>query len=273
MKKEPESSKQRARVVPRDSGVQSLTRALNLLEELSKSEFGLSLTETSENVGLAASTTHRLLNSLKQSGFAEYDEQYGVWSVGLRAFTIGNTYLKSRDFVYRARPIMKELVEKTGETANLAIMVDWEAVFISQVECSEVMRMVAQLGSRSPLYASGVGKSLLSALPNNKALEYISSSKLDALTDNTITDPTVLLAEIKSIISAGYAIDYEEQKLGLRCIATNIYNHYGEALAALSISGPAARITDSRIPELGDLVVEIADEVTSAIGGKKPSSA
>lgn len=251
--------------------VQSLTRALTLLQRLSEADMGLTLSEIAGSVGLPVSTVHRLLNSMRQAEFVDYDEQQSLWSIGVNAFIIGNAYLKKRDFVAQARPFMKQLVAKTGETCNLAILEGDSHVFVAQVECTEVMRMVVQLGSRGAVHASGVGKMLLSALPEKDAMDIIRRTGLRAYTANTITSPSAFAKELALIRQRGYAIDDEEQTIGLRCVAANIYNEYGEAVAAISISGPAVRITNDRIPELSAAVMGTVNQITHAIGGRKPT--
>jgi len=250
--------------------VQSISRALTLLNKLSEADQGLNLTDLAVSLGLAASTTHRLLNSLLEFGFVEADEQTGHWQVGLEAFRVGNAYLKKRDFVMMARPFMKALVAATGETSNLAILENTHHVFVGQVECSEVMRMVVQIGSRGAPYASGVGKALLSALPERQVMAIVSATGMEKFTDNTIASPADLVSELSDIRSRGYALDDEEQSIGLRCVAANIYDEFGEALAAISISGPTARIRNERIPLLSAEILKTTNLVTQAIGGCKP---
>ena len=250
--------------------VQSLTRALGLLDCLSQSDSGMNLTELSSRMDLAPSTAHRLLNSLLASGFVEWDEEQGLWSVGLKAFTIGNAYLKKRDFVAKARPFMKSLMQQVGETVNLATLHDDAVVFVAQVECKEVMRMVVQVGSRGPAHAAGVGKSILSTLPDHEAREILERAGMPRLTENTSTDWTCLCREFSEIRQCGYAVDDEEQKLGLRCIAANIYDETGEAISAVSISGPSVRVTQERIGEIASAVKKTASEITAAIGGTAP---
>lgn len=251
--------------------VQSLTRALTLLELLAASEPGLSLTEIGRALELAPSTVHRLLNSMRQMGFVDCDDEQGIWSVGINAFIVGNAYLKKRDFVVQARPFMKRLVAETGETSNMAILEGDHIVFVSQIECSEVMRMVVQVGSRGPVHAAGVGKSLLSTLPEPYVRQMIERVGMLRLTDKTITTIDDLLKELALIRQRGYSMDDEEQSRGLRCIAANIYDQYGDAIAAVSISGPSVRVREDRVDDLAKTVMSVADDITRAIGGRKPS--
>lgn len=252
--------------------VQSLVRGLSILECLAEAKGGMNLTEIADHLGLPPSTAHRLLNSLEQLNFVAQDEARGNWYIGVKAFSVGNAFLRNRDFVAIVRPFMHDLVAQTGETSNLAILDGGVPVFIAQVECNEMMRMVATLGSNAPVHASGVGKALLSRQREAEVEAIIAESGLPALSPNTITSPEAFRTELQHIREQGYSFDNEEQSVGLRCVAANIYNEHGEAVAAISISGPAPRITDKRVPELGKLLVGTARAATEALGGSSPQS-
>jgi len=249
-----------------------LDRAFLLLDQLasSKADSGMSLAELSAESGLANSTTHRLLVSMKHLDYVEYDAVLGLWSVGIKAFSVGNAYLRKRDFVAQARPYMRELVAETGETSNIAILKGDKHVFVGQVECSEVMRMVVQIGSEGHLHAAGVGKALLSALPEDEVRGIAERTGLLKLSDKTITTVTALLKELVKVRQQKYSFDDEEQTNGLRCIASNIYNEHREAIAAVSISGPAVRLSDDRIEFLADTVKKKAEAISHVIGGNQP---
>ncbi|MBO1519944.1 IclR family transcriptional regulator [Oceanisphaera pacifica] len=252
--------------------VQSLSRALLVLEQLATSDMGMSLTEVAGSLGLAPSTTHRLLNSLRSHHFVDVDDTQGLWSIGVNAFAVGNAYLKKRDVIAQSRPFMKRLVAETGETSNLAILEQGRVVYVGQVESPQTMRMVVSLGSSSPLHASGVGKALLSVVPIKDAMALIKQTDMVAFTEHTITDAEQFASELQHIKQQGYSLDDEEQFEGLRCIAANIYNEYGEAVAAISISGPAVRVKRERLAHLSRLVMDAAQEATDAIGGKQSAS-
>ncbi|MGB1310362.1 MAG: IclR family transcriptional regulator [Leucothrix sp.] len=249
-----------------------MDRAFLLLNQLadSKAETGMSLAELSAASGLANSTTHRLLVSMKHLDYVEYNAVHGLWSIGVKAFSVGNAYLRKRDFIAQARPYMRELVAETGETSNIAVLKGDKHVFVGQIECSEVMRMVVQIGSEGHLHAAGVGKALLSALPEDEIRHIAERTGLVRLSEKTITSVDDLLQELEKIRSVGYSFDDEEQTNGLRCIASNIYNEYGEAIAAVSISGPVVRLSDDRIGYLAETVKDKADMITKVIGGHCP---
>jgi IclR family acetate operon transcriptional repressor len=250
---------------------QSLVRGMALLERLAEADRGISLTDLAQQVGLAPSTTHRLLNTLEQKRFVHQDEELGLWFIGVKAFRVGNAFLYHRDFVAQSRPFLHRLMEQSGETANLAVLDSGEAVFLTQVECQEMMRMIVRLGSRAPLHASGVGKALLAALPEPEVSAILHKRGLTRFTASTIDTPAKLRAALNTIRSLGYAIDDEEHAVGLRCVAATVHDEYGEPLAAISLSGPKARIPDPRIPELGFLVARTAADITDSLGGRLPS--
>ncbi len=194
-----------------------------------------------------------------------------MWYVGLKAFTVGQAFLKRRDFVASARPFMKKLVDLCGETVNLGIIDDGEVVYISQVESQEMMRMIVKLGSRSPVHASGVGKAMLSNMSEHDVSRLLQRRGLARFTDRTIDNPADLREALECIRQQGYALDDEEHAVGLRCVAASIYDENASAIAAISLSGPKARITDTRLAELGAAVWRTASAITESLGGRKPA--
>lgn len=250
---------------------QSLTRGLLLLERLAEAGHGLQLVDLAQRAGLPASTTHRLLATLEQLQYVQQDSALGQWSIGVKAFTVGSAFAHHIDFIERARPFMHRLMEQSGETVNLAVEDQGQAVFVAQVECHEMMRMIVRLGSRAPLHASGVGKALLAAMDEAGVAAVLHRHGLPRFTEHTLTSPAGLRQALETVRKQGYAFDDEEHAVGLRCVAASIHDAQGEILAALSLSGPRARLPDERIAELGALVVRTAAEATSALGGRLPS--
>lgn len=254
-----------------DGKNQSLTRALTLLERLSESPVGMHLTDLSYQLGMPAATVHRLLSTFEELNFVEQDSEQGLWYVGLKTFTVGNAFLNRRDYVAIARPHMHALVDQCGETVNLGVIDDGEVVFIGQVESQEVMRMIVRLGSRSPIHASGVGKAMLANMPEQRVSRILERRGLARYTDHTIGNPSDLHSELEQVRLQGYALDDEEHAVGLRCVAAAIFDENGQALAAISLSGPKARMVDDRLGELGQAIRQTADEITQALGGHRPA--
>ncbi len=251
--------------------VQSVTRALNILKRLSEQEYGLSLSDLAQSVGLAQSTTHRLLTTLQAERFVRFDTARGVWTVGVQSFIVGNSFIRSRNLVAIAYPFMQQLMEETEETANLAVENDGVAVYLAQIECAQVMRAFVVPGSQAPLHCSGVGKALLAAQPEATMAKLVRRRGLSQVTRNTITSPAALRDELAVCRVKGYAYDDEEQAIGLRCVASVVFDEFARPLAALSVSGPKARIDDDRLPVIGVAVKAMAGRITTELGGRLPT--
>ncbi|WP_104205156.1 IclR family transcriptional regulator [Billgrantia saliphila] len=251
---------------------QSLVRGLSLLERLAATPGGLSLSELAEMVDLAPSTTHRLLQALQGQGFITQDVDLGVWKIDVKTFRIGNSFLEARDFVAASRPFLRRLTAQTGETANLGIRDGATAVFLAQSESPQMMRMITRLGSRAPLHASGVGKALMAWLPDDEFERVLAERGLERVTENTLHSSETLRANLALVRRLGYACDREEHAIGLHCVAACLHDEHGTPLAAISVSGPVARIPESRLKELGELVHETAAEITTRLGGRMPAS-
>lgn len=251
---------------------QSLVRGLNLLERLAATPGGLALSELAEEVELAPSTTHRLLQALQSQGFITQDNELGVWKIDVKTFRIGNSFLEARDFVATSRPFLRRLTAETGETANLGIRDGSTAVFLAQSESPQMMRMITRIGSRAPLHASGVGKALMAWLPDDEFERVLTERGLDRVTTNTLHTVDTLRANLSEVRQQGFACDREEHAIGLHCVAACLHDEHGTPLAAISVSGPVARIPETRLLELGELVRSTAAEITARLGGRFPQS-
>lgn len=249
--------------------VQSLSRALGLLNALAAQDDGVGLSDLSKRVGLAVSTAHRLLTTLQQEGFVRFDDQRGVWTVGVQAYVVGSAFLRARELTAIARPVMRQLMEDSGETVNLAVEDRGEAIYVAQVESRQMMRAIARPGGRALMHASGVGKALLAAMPETDCERIVAGHGLPRETERTLSTPNGLRAELDAIRKRGYAIDDEENAVGLRCVAAVIHDEHAQPIAALSLSGPKARIGDGMIETLGRAVQDAAERITAALGGRR----
>lgn len=253
--------------------VRSLTRALSLLRHLAASSDGMSLTELSEAAGLPPSTTHRLLTTLEAERFVRPEPQGGVWRVGVAAFYVGSAFARSRDKLSITRPYLRRLMEMSGETANLFVESEGEAICIGQIESRHAMRAITGVGGRVMLHASGAGKALLSHMDPMRRNRLLAALSLQRATTTTITERARLEAALEDARALGYAVDDEENALGLRCVAAPVFNEHGQPVAAISISGPSARIPLERLATLGRMVAQAASEATRDYGGAMPVAA
>ncbi|MFT6556183.1 IclR family transcriptional regulator [Sneathiella sp.] len=255
----------------RTGQVQSLTRALSVLNVIAENPPGMTLTGISRALGLAPSTSHRLLTTLQEERYVQYDRDSSHWQIGMQAFVTGNGFLSSRDLVSVARPFMRRMMEESGETVNLAISEGDDVIYMAQVESREMMRVYSKPGNRVPLHCSGVGKAIMMLMDDTDIDRIISLRGLPKLTEKTFTDSDRLKRELLQSRRQRFAIDDEEHAVGLRCVASVIYDEYAEPLAAVSISGPAARISAERLPVLGQTAFQFAQEITAALGGRTPA--
>lgn len=231
------------------------------------------MSELAALVGLAPSTTHRLLTTLEAERFVRFDREAGLWQVGVRAFVVGQAFARQRDLVTLARPFLRRLVEATGETANLYLLVDGEAVCMAQVECRQTVRAIARPGGRAPLHASGVGKAMLAFLDPVEVERLVQRDGLARLTERTLDTLARLAADLARVRARGWALDDEENAPGLRCVAAALLDEHAAPVGGLSISGPSVRLSDARLAELARAVVAAAADATRAIGGTPPEAA
>lgn len=249
--------------------VKSLARGLNILLSLAQHPHGLALAEVARTVDLAPSTVHRLLQTLQANRFVR-ESATGQWQVGVASFEIGSAFFVARDWVGDLHPALVEL-SHMGETSNLGTLDGDEVIFIGQVECQEVMRMVAPLGSRAPAWASGVGKAILATLNDRERRESLPAELGPAFTSTTLTDHAELDRDLAQAKSRGYVLDMEERNPGLRCVAAPVFDEFGQAQVAISLSGPASRMSGERLEQLGRAVHAQAYQRTTELGGKWPS--
>lgn len=247
--------------------VHALERGLVVLQALAREGY-LPLTDLSLKVGVPTSTVHRILTTLEKLGFAEINEDTNEWSVGIESFRVGNSYLERTNLIENSRKAMRDLMEATGETANLAIADGGDVVFLTQVESHNPIRAFFRPGTRGHMHASGIGKALLASMLRMDVEKILHSKGCPEFTTKTLTTPTELFEDLEMTRDRGWAFDDEERYDGMRCIASCIFNSYGEAVAGISVSGPTVRFPDHMLQVIGPQVREAARQVTSLIGGK-----
>ncbi len=247
--------------------VQSLMRALGILNTLADSDDGMTLTEISQRVKLPPSTVHRLLTTMQHERYVTFDGERTLWSIGVQAFSVGNAFTKNRNLSQIARPYMRALMEESGETVNLAVADGGEVIFLSQVECRKMMRALVTPGRRALMHCSGVGKALLAFLPGSEVDVIIAQHGQPKMTDRTRTSPNSLKQDLEIARKQGWAVDDEEHAVGLRCVAGVVRDETGQPIAALSLSGPAARISEERLAVFGSLVRRVCGDLSREYGG------
>lgn len=243
--------------------IQVSERIFQVLETLAGSE-PMGLMELSKELDLNKSTVHRILNSLIYMGYVKQEAATARYSLTFKIWDLANQLLNKMDIVDLARPYLKKLVSLTGETVHLIQVDGIHAVYIDKIESeSNSVRLVSRIGKSIPLYCSGVGKAILADLPDQKIQEIWEKSTILSLTEHTITDFNAFMKKIHWVRSSGYAIDDEENELGVRCIAASLPDYKGTSQYAFSISAPIIRMPDHRLEELSHILLKIKQEIMS----------
>jgi IclR family transcriptional regulator, KDG regulon repressor len=250
--------------------VQTIERVSSILDILAQSAQGISIRELSSNIGLPKGTTHRLLSSLSYFGYARQDPKTRNYFLGLKFVELGQILLGQLDLRKEAEPFLRDLAERTKETIHLVILDRNEIVYIDKVETDQNpsgLKMASRIGLRNPAHSSAVGKMILANFSEEELQSFFKEKSLLRRTENTITDPIQLREHLKSLRKQGYAVDDEENEKGIRCVAAPIYNEIGKTVAAISITGPAFRVTRKIIQEtLKKEVMETASSISERLG-------
>lgn len=244
------------------SNVQSLERALTILNKLSEYPDGIQITRLSEQVGLTKSTIHRLLATLSSMNYVVKDEETDKYKLGLQVLFLSRNLLNNSDIVTVSKPFLEKLSQEVNETVHLCIEDRGEVVYIDKIESTQTIRMYSRIGSRAPMYCTGVGKILLSGKDQDEFNELISNINFIPKTPSTITSKEEFIEEIEKVKSQGYALDNAENEVVLRCIAAPIFDHKGKIIASFSISGPSNRVTMDLI---NDTLIEKMKQYSIAI--------
>ena len=254
-----------AGIMAEKSGVQSVERIFQLIEHLAAHPTGVSLQRLAEETGLAKSTVHRLLASLVGLGYVVQDEENGHYRLTLKMFELSSGIVDSMDIMGVAKAHLERLSQRTGEAVHLVIRDGRDIVYIYKTE-SGPMRMSSRVGLRSPLYCTGVGKAILATLPGDELEDIWTHSNVQKLTDKTITDLEELRSQLVEVRANGYAIDDEENELGVRCVAVAIPGADGRAESAFSISGLAPYMTPERIRRIATLALDARTDILADLG-------
>ena len=245
--------------------MQTVEKALGILEVFLRHEDELGMAALANLSRLNISTTHRITSILVKRGYLNQRHKRGMYYLGLKLLEFDSTVkrrIKIRDV---ALPFLQELSKVTDESANLAILDANEAVYIEQIESKHNLRIFTAVGNRVPLHCTGVGKVFL-AYMGQAEVERLFSEALPRYTENTITNFTQLKKQLLIVRQEGVAEDDEEMEVGVRCVASSVKDCDGNVVAAISVSGPSARLSGGRVAELRLLVKKCGLEISRVMG-------
>ena len=252
---------------PSRSGV--LTKTFRIIETLRAAPVPLGLKEISEETGIHKSTALRFLTHLENERWVTRNTR-GAYSVGAKLLGMGGRSVFQVNLQGAAQGPLLELWRATQETVNLGILDGIEVVYLDCLESPQSFRLVATPGMRAVLYRTALGKAMLAHLPSGRTENIVGSLVFQAFTPHTLISADQLRAELGRVRERGYAIDDEESTIGVRCFAVPVLDAQREAIAAISVSGPTARMTDARAPEVVRAIRAAAAGISVRLGRCSP---
>ena len=251
------------------SRVQSVERALMIIEVLAEKGSSMSLTQISQQLGWPKSTIHGLLSTLRDYDYITQSEEDGRYWFGARLFELGNQVARSWDIRDAALPAMKRLNGEFGETVHLGMEDKGEVLYLEKIEADDLVSIMSDVGVRLPMHCSGLGKVLLAQKSKAELHHFVNTKGLPAFTARTITSLPKLEQELERIRSQGYAVDDGEIMEGLRCVAAPIADLNGRVRYAISVSGQNRDMHGGRLDRLILQVRRAAGEIAYALGNRR----
>lgn len=253
--------------------VQSIDRVLDIIEILASTPSGMFLGDISEKSNLHVSTVHRLLKALIARGYVRKDRISGKYCLTMHLFEVGCHVSGALDLLSLARPYLDELADIAKEAVHLVKRDDTDVVYLYKaVPIQLLMRMSSYVGSRNPMFCTGVGKSILAFLPDCEVEDVWTSSNVKKIARNTITDFSELKAQLAEARENGYALDNEENEDGVFCIAAPIFDWRNVPVAAVSISAPIERMGAETRTLLIPKLLQVSEEISVQMGCVLPQN-
>lgn len=244
--------------------VRSVERAFTILEAL-KNNGEMRLIDVSRSTAITKGMAFKLLYTLCSGGYVEHDQETGKYRLGKTLFELGHAAGNQLTERSSARDILRSLVEKTNETAHLAVLQDSDVLYLDKVESSASLRMVTAVGIRRPAYCTGTGKALLAGMTDDDVRRLMDEKPMPRFTPNTICNIEDLLAELALVRTRGYALDNEENEPGIMCVGAPVRNRDGVVVSAISVAGPTIRVNRETIPDLAREVIQAANLISETL--------
>lgn len=246
----------------------ALDRTFQVIELLAN-RGGLGVRPIARELALPIGSTHRILIDLDALAVVERTDD-GDWQLSYRLLQIVGVQLERIQLPQLARPFLERLASDTRETVFLAVPSRDEIVYLDKVQTDLQLQLNVELGTRRPMYCTGLGKAILAFLPEAEQQRLLAQERFSAYTPNTITDPMLLSLELARTRARGYAIDREEIILGVHCIAVPLFNYVGRAVGAISIAGAGPRVDSERFAPLVDRITTIGKQLSFRLGYREP---
>ena len=248
-----------------DKSVQSIDRAIDIIEAVAVKEEGRSLTDISDTVGLHKSTAYRIIMTLVNRGYLEKNRE-GNYRIGYRLIETTGYYINNLELLTEARPYIAEINTHLGLASYLGVLDGDQVVYADKITAPSASRLYSIKRTRVNAYCSSLGKCILANYSNSELEDIMKDCSFIKFTPNTISDMEQLRAELAKVRKQGWAMEDEEYETGQRCIGAPVYDYKGDIVAAISASGEKHVLTDDRINEVADYLVKKAFELSKALG-------
>ncbi|MCV9888658.1 IclR family transcriptional regulator [Metabacillus halosaccharovorans] len=245
--------------------IQSVQRSLKILDLFDEHTNELKITDISEKMGLHKSTVHSLLKTLQESGYIDQNPENGKYRLGLKLVERGNLVISTIDIRKIAKSYLLDLSKRTGQTTHLGILDGNAGVYIDKEEGEKSVIRYSRLGRRIPLHSTAIGKVLLSLQKPEVITQLLKDYEYTSSTKKTITNEMNLLEELEKVRQLGYAVDNQENEIGVRCIAVPIKNNNNQVLAAVSISTLVSSVNDQKLEEFIVLLKKVGHELSDHV--------
>lgn len=246
--------------------IQSVIKALDIMECLAAAGQPLSAQEVAQRCSLSRPTAYRHLTTLLDRGYVTNCQDSSHYQIGAQVLSLSKSFLERLDLPELARADLRELSRVSQETAHLAVLDGTEMLYVGKVDGPQSVRMHSVIGTRNPLYCTAMGKAVLAFLSPEERDMLLREITLAPRTSNTITDRAALATHLELVRTRGFAIDDMENEEGIRCIGVPIFDHTGSVIAAISVSGPAYRLSDSQLQGLSRLVIGASEAISGKLG-------
>lgn len=247
--------------------IQTVSRALDLLEQFQEGDAELGITDLSNRLNLQKNNVFRLVVTLKAKNYIEMNTSTGKYRLGIKTRALGQVARRVIDFASHARPFLSDLKQQCHETCYFSVIKDGYTYYLESVESDLPVRVAQQVGSSRPLYCTAAGRVQLAFMEPQRQMNLLSGSEMRLLTARTITDPDVLKNELNKVAQKGYAIDDQEHDAGVMEIAAPVFDSNGAIIGALSILGPEMRLAGTRLEnELLPLLCQSASRLSLVLG-------
>ena len=251
--------------------INTIEKALDLLELLAEKE-SLNLLELAELTNRPKSSLFRIITTLENRGYITRSESNDKYCLGIKILDLSKKFLESNNIRHAALAEMNGLLDKYGESVNLGILKDGEITYVEVLEGTHQLRFKDEVGSKAPFHATAMGKVILAYLSDEEMNQFLQQENMAAFTPYTIVNLAELKKQLPEIKKVGYAVDTQENVLGVKCIAAPIFNMYGKVDAAISLSGTIHRINDGNIDAISKDVVFAAKNISRKMGFTRNST-